>query len=143
MTEISKENQKQTSIPKQSSLVVDPNNNTEENEEVQVQTERQDAFVVFSNDKDLRHHEAIRIKASLYTGIALRVKLISPGAMENLLYAIDIESGEVARKKAEEKEAKEAEQKKKEESMGFSTTNKKAKESLNKLQSLGESARSM
>ena len=137
MTEISKENQKQ------SSLVVDPNNNTEENEEDQVQTERQDAFVVFSNEKDLRHHEAIRIKASLYTGIALRVKLISPGAMENLLYAIDIESGEVARKKAEEKEAKEAGQKVKQESMGFSTTNKKAKESLNKLQTLAESARSI
>ena len=73
--------------------------------------ERQDAFVVFSNEKDLRHHEAIRIKASLYTGIALRVKLISPAAMENLLYAIDLDSGVVARKKQEAKEQKEAEDK--------------------------------
>lgn len=74
-------------------------NNTEENEEVKQPVERQEAFVVFSNEKDLRHHEAIRIKASLYTGIALRVKLISPAAMENLLYAIDIDSGLVARSK--------------------------------------------
>lgn len=78
--------------------------------------ERQDAFVVFSNEKDLRHHEAIRIKASLYTGIALRVKLISPGAMENLLYAIDLDSGVVARKKQEAKELKDAEDKLKKDS---------------------------
>ena len=62
--------------------------------------------MVFNNEKDLRHHEAIRIKASLYTGIALRVKLISPGAMENLLYAIDLDSGVVARKKQEAEAAK-------------------------------------
>ena len=64
-------------------------------EEIKQSEVRQDAFVVFSNEKDLRHHEAIRIKASLYTGIALRVKIISPGAMENLLYAIDLDSGVV------------------------------------------------
>ena len=52
-----------------------------------------DAYVVFSNEKDLRHNEAIRIKASLYTGIAVRVKVISPAAMENLLHAIDIDAG--------------------------------------------------
>ena len=88
-------------------LTIDPNN-SEENEEIKQSTERQDAFVVFANEKDLRHHEAIRIKASLYTGIALRVKLISPAAMENLLYAIDLDSGLVARQKQEQKEAKEA-----------------------------------
>jgi len=65
---------------------------------------RQDAFVVFSNEKDLRHHEAIRIKASLYTGIALRLKIISPGAMENLLHAIDIDSGVVPKKEDVKKE---------------------------------------
>ena len=53
---------------------------------------RQDAYVVFTNDKDLRHHESIRIKSSLYTGIALRVRTIAPISMENLLYAIEIES---------------------------------------------------
>ena len=42
----------------------------------------------------------------------MRVKLISPAAMENLLYAIDLDSGLVARKKQEAKEAKEAEMKK-------------------------------
>lgn len=57
--------------------------------------------MVFSNEKDLRHNEAIRIKASLYTGIALRVKIMSPAAMENLLHAIDLDSG-VARKRDHE-----------------------------------------
>lgn len=52
------------------------NIDTEGDLENKPSAERQDAFVVFSNEKDLRHHEAIRIKASLYTGIALRVKLI-------------------------------------------------------------------
>ena len=52
----------------------------------------------------MRHHEAIRIKASLYTGIALRVKVISPSAMENLLYAIDIDSGVAGRKKKEQED---------------------------------------
>lgn len=71
--------------------------------------QRQDAFVVFGNEKDLRHPEAIRIKASLYTGIALRVKIISPGSMENLLYAIDLDSGVVKKKKTNgEEEEKDA-----------------------------------
>ena len=56
-------------------------------------TVRQDAFIVLTSEKDLRHQEAIRIKASAYTGIALRVKVISPGSMENLLHAIDLDSG--------------------------------------------------
>ena len=66
-------------------------------EEIKENQTRQDAYVVFSNEKDLRHNEAIRIKASLYTGIALRVKILSPAAMENLLYAIDLDAG-IARK---------------------------------------------
>lgn len=59
---------------------------------------------MFANEKDLRHPEAIRIKASLYTGIALRVKVISPGSMENLLYAIDLDSGNARKKKTKEEE---------------------------------------
>ena len=51
----------------------------------------------------MRHNEAIRIKASLYTGIALRVKIMSPAAMENLLHAIDLDSG-VAKKPGDELE---------------------------------------
>ena len=54
--------------------------------------QRQDIYVIFSNEKDLRHHESIRIKASLYTGIALRVKTITAQAMENLLVAIDADA---------------------------------------------------
>ena len=75
----------------------------EENKQTDV---RQNAFVVFSNEKDLRHHEAIRIKASHYTGIALRVKVITPSAMENLLYAMDLDSGEAKKKKNEEGDGK-------------------------------------
>ena len=61
---------------------------------------------MFSNEKDLRHHEAIRIKASHYTGIALRVKVITPSAMENLLYAMDLDSGEAKKKKEGEGDGK-------------------------------------
>ena len=78
---------------KESNRQVDGNLTDGSAEEVKGADVRQDAFVVFNNEKDLRHHEAIRIKVSLYTGIALRVKVISPGAMENLLYAIDLDSG--------------------------------------------------
>ena len=53
---------------------------------------RQDIYVIFANEKDLRYHESIRIKASLYTGIALRVKTITPQAMENLIVAIEMDA---------------------------------------------------
>ena len=53
---------------------------------------RQDLFVCFTNEKDLRHFESIRIKSSKYTGIAIRVKNLVPTAMENLLYAIELDS---------------------------------------------------
>lgn len=83
-----------TDNPKEIKAVAADGNQTDgSNEEVKQPDARQDAFVVFTSEKDLRHHEAIRIKASLYTGIALRVKLIAPNAMENLLYAIDLDSG--------------------------------------------------
>lgn len=52
---------------------------------------RQDLFVCFTNEKDLRHYESIRIKSSLYTGIAVRVKNLVPTAMDNLLYAIELD----------------------------------------------------
>jgi len=47
--------------------------------------------VCFTNDKDLRYYESIKIKASNYTGIAVRVKTIAPSAMDNLLYAIEMD----------------------------------------------------
>ena len=68
-----------------------------------VSEQRQDAYVVFAHEKDLRHFESIRIKASLYTGIAVRVKNISPGAMDNLLHAIELD-GEPQRVKRPFKE---------------------------------------
>ena len=50
---------------------------------------RQDKYVCFVNDKDLRHPETISIKASLYKGIAVQVKVINHIWIENLLYAIE------------------------------------------------------
>ena len=46
-------------------------------------------YYVFTNEKDLRHHETILIKASLYTGIAVRVKALNHYCMENLLLAVE------------------------------------------------------
>ena len=43
----------------------------------------------FTNDKDLRHHETISIKASLYKGIAVRVKILNHIWMENILFSIE------------------------------------------------------
>lgn len=43
----------------------------------------------FTNEKDLRHHETITIKASLYTGIAVKVKYLNHIWIENLLFAVE------------------------------------------------------
>ena len=50
---------------------------------------RADQYVQFTNDKDLRHHETISIKASLYKGIAVRVKILNHIWIENLLFAVE------------------------------------------------------
>ena len=50
---------------------------------------RQDAYVIFTNEKDLRHAESIRIKSALYTGIAIRVKFLTLQACDSLLKAIE------------------------------------------------------
>ena len=44
--------------------------------------------MVFVNEKDLRHHETISIKASLFKGIAVRLKDLNQFLMESLLYSI-------------------------------------------------------
>ena len=75
-------------------------------EKKEVSEQRQDAYVIFANEKDLRHFESIRIKASLYTGIAVRVKNMTPGAMENLLHAIELD-GAPEKKEKKKDELKE------------------------------------
>mmetsp|Transcript_5920 Transcript_5920/g.9661 ORF Transcript_5920/g.9661 Transcript_5920/m.9661 type:complete len:294 (+) Transcript_5920:103-984(+) len=50
---------------------------------------RQDLFVCFTSEKDLRHHETISIKASLYKGIAVKVKILNHIQTENVLFAIE------------------------------------------------------
>ena len=53
--------------------------------------ERQDAFVVLSLDKDVRNAETVRIKASAYTGIAVRMKTITQAGMEAIVKGIDLD----------------------------------------------------
>ena len=53
--------------------------------------ERQDAFVVLSLDKDVRNAETVRIKASAYTGIAVRMKSITQAGMEAIVKGIDLD----------------------------------------------------
>ena len=83
-----------------------PDSETERKEAAE---QRQDAYVIFSNEKDLRHFESIRIKSQLYTGIAVRTKFMTPQAMDNLLHAIELDGGQeqpgkALRLKAEQKE---------------------------------------
>ena len=73
--------------------------------------ERQDAFVIFSQDKDVRNQETVKVKASAYTGIALRLKSISHQAMENLLHGICLDATGAKKEKRENtEEAEEAKQ---------------------------------
>ena len=65
---------------------------------------RADAYVIFSNEKDMRHYESIRIKSQLYTGIAVRTKFMTPAGMENLLHAITLDGEENKPKKGKSKE---------------------------------------
>ena len=65
---------------------------------------RADAYVIFSNEKDMRHYESIRIKSQLYTGIAVRTKFMTPAGMENLLHAITLDGEELKPKKGKSKE---------------------------------------
>ena len=76
-------------------------------EKKEVIEQRQDAYVIFANEKDLRHFESIRIKASLYTGIAVRVKNMTPGAMDNLLHAIELDAAPPEKKEKKKDEIKE------------------------------------
>ena len=76
-------------------------------EKKEVIEQRQDAYVIFANEKDLRHFESIRIKASLYTGIAVRVKNMTPGAMDNLLHAIELDGAPPEKKEKKKDEIKE------------------------------------
>lgn len=50
---------------------------------------RKDECIVFEHEKDLRHLEPIAIKASLYKGIAVKVKILNHVWIENVLLAIE------------------------------------------------------
>ena len=50
---------------------------------------RQDQYIQFTNDKDLRNPEQIVAKAALYKGISVKVKILNHIWIDNLLIAID------------------------------------------------------
>ena len=93
------------------------NDDTDE-EAVGVTKPRRDEFIVFNNDKDLRHYESIRVKAQYFTGIVLRCKVLTPQNMDNILKAIELDNLNLEKKNEklnEAKKAKEAEEKEKRE----------------------------
>jgi predicted nuclease of predicted toxin-antitoxin system len=63
----------------------------ESDDELNKRKPRRDEFIVFNNDKDLRHYESIRVKAQYFTGIVLRCKQLTPQNMDNILKAIEID----------------------------------------------------
>jgi hypothetical protein len=54
--------------------------------------ERQDKFIVFTTDKELKHHETIRQKAKFFTGIVIKMRTMTSANMDHLLKAIDADN---------------------------------------------------
>jgi hypothetical protein len=54
--------------------------------------ERQDKFVVFTTEKELKHHETIRQKAKFYTGIVVKMRTMTATMMDHLLKAVDADN---------------------------------------------------
>ena len=54
--------------------------------------ERQDQFVVFTLDKDVRSAETVKLKVSEYTGVVVKMKIFQQFAMENLLQGLTLDN---------------------------------------------------
>lgn len=54
--------------------------------------QRQDLYVVFTHERELRNVDQVRIKISQFTGVVMRLKTITVPAMENLLAAIEADA---------------------------------------------------
>lgn len=54
--------------------------------------ERQDLYVVFTHERELRNVDQVKIKLSQFTGVVMRCKNITSAAMENLLCAIEADA---------------------------------------------------
>ena len=69
----------------------DSDSSADEAEEVKQQenVERQNLFVVFTHERELRNIDQVRMKISQFTGVCMRCKNITALAMENLLGAIE------------------------------------------------------
>ena len=53
---------------------------------------RQDCYICLEKESDLRHYESIRMKAQYFTGIIVRVKNLTPTAIEAVLKAIELDN---------------------------------------------------
>jgi len=51
--------------------------------------ERQDLFVIFTSERELRNIDQVRVKISQFTGIVMRTKTVSDSTMHNLFEAIE------------------------------------------------------
>ena len=69
----------------------DSDSSADEAEEVKQQenVERQNLFVVFTHERELRNIDQVRMKISQFTCVCMRCKNITALAMENLLGAIE------------------------------------------------------
>ncbi len=78
----------------------DQEQSDENADEVRYKRERQDMFVCFNDDRDYRTPETILTKARLYTGIAMRQKMIDVQHLDYVFKAIEMDH-DIQQKKAE------------------------------------------
>ena len=63
---------------------------TEEHEqEKEPVYERQDLFVIFTSERELRNIDQVRVKISQFTGIVMRTKTVSETTLQNLFEALE------------------------------------------------------
>ena len=62
-----------------------------DSDSIHEERKREDFFLVLTMEKDLRHHESVRVKAQYFTGITIRVKALLPSSVENVLKAIEMD----------------------------------------------------
>jgi hypothetical protein len=65
------------------------NSNDDEPKTKPVSEKRQDLYVVFTSERELRSVDQVKLKISTFTGIVMRPKIISAQIMQTLLDAIE------------------------------------------------------
>ena len=51
--------------------------------------ERQDLFLIFTNERELRNIDQVRVNISQFTGIVIRTKTVSENTLHNLFEALE------------------------------------------------------